>query len=341
MKRVFLGNSGLMVSELAMGTQTFGWGAEEETAHAMADRFMEAGGILFDTSSTYNGGVSEAMLGSWLKLKNARHSVVLATKVFFATGEGANDWGLSRKHILRTVEESLRRLQTDYIDLYQAHCYDMSTPIEETFRAFDDLIRSGKVRYVGVSNFTASQLVRALCLSRASGWSAPVSLQAEFSLLVRSTEWELLPVCEEEGLALLAWSPLGGGWLTDKYRKGQAPDPRSRVGRGDRWDDLPAQRENELMWRVIDRLREIAGDRDKTCAQVAINFLLRRSPRVIPIFGARTLEQLSQNLGSAGWELSKEEVDSLAQVSSTPVPYPYRFIERYTRRRNCTIPSQG
>jgi aryl-alcohol dehydrogenase-like predicted oxidoreductase len=333
MKRVFLGNSGLVVSELAMGTQTFGWGAEEPAAHAMADLFVEQGGILFDTSSTYNGGASEAMLGSWLKAKSSRHDVVLATKVFFATGEGANDSGLSRKHLLQSVEESLRRLQTDYIDLYQAHCCDLSTPLEESLRAFDDLVRSGKVRYLGVSNFTASQLVRSLGLSRAHGWSAPVALQAEYSLLVRETEWELLPVCEEEGLALLAWSPLGGGWLSGKYRKGQAPDSGSRVGRGDRWDDQPEQRESELAWRVIDCLRRIAADRGKSCAQVAINFLLRRSPRVIPIFGARNLEQLRQNLGSAGWELSPREVDELEQASRIPLPYPYRFIERYTRHR--------
>jgi aryl-alcohol dehydrogenase-like predicted oxidoreductase len=209
----------------------------------------------------------------------------------------------------------------------------MSNPLEETFRAFDDLVCSGKVRYVGVSNFTASQLVRALCLTRANRWSAPVSLQAEYSLLVRSTEWELLPACKEEGLALLAWSPLAGGWLSGKYRQGQAPDPGSRVGRGDRWDDLPEQREDERTWRVIERLRAIAAERGKTCSQVAINFLLRRSPGVIPVFGARTLEQLEENLGSAGWELSKEEADALAQASSTPLPYPYRFIERYTRRR--------
>jgi aryl-alcohol dehydrogenase-like predicted oxidoreductase len=297
---------------------------------------VEAGGILFDTSSTYNGGASEAMLGSWLKSKDARHSVVLATKVFFPTGEGPNDWGLSRKHILRTVEQSLRRLQTDYLDLYQAHCCDLSTPLEETLRAFDDLVRCGKVRYIGVSNFTASQLVRSLCLARAGGWSVPVSLQAEYSLLVRETEWELLPVCEQEGLALLAWSPLAGGWLSGKYQKGRAPDPASRVGRRDRWDDLPEQREGELAWRVIDRLREIAGARGKSCAQVAVNFLLRRSARVIPLFGARTLEQLEQNLGSVGWELTPEEVGILEQASAAPLPYPYRFIERYTRRRDGT-----
>jgi len=305
MKRVFLGDTGLEVSELAMGTQTFGWGADQGTAHAMADRFVEAGGILFDTSSTYNGGASEAMLGSWLKARGARHAAVVATKVFFPTGEGPNESGLSRKHVLRTAEDSLRRLQTDYVDLYQAHCFDASTPLEETLRAFDELVRAGKVRYVGVSNFTASQLVRARCL----------------------------PVCEQEGLALLAGSPLAGGGLAGKYRQGQAPEPLSRVGRQDRWDDLPEQRESEQAWRVIDRLREVAAARGKTCAQVAINFLRRRSPRVIPIFGARTPEQLEQNLGAVGWELNGEEVGLLEKASATPLPYPYRVIQRYTRRR--------
>jgi aryl-alcohol dehydrogenase-like predicted oxidoreductase len=264
--------------------------------------------------------------------------VVIASKVFFATGEGPNDAGLSRNHILRTAEESLRRLQTDYIDLYQAHCYDMSTPLDETLRAFDDLVRSGKVRYIGASNFTASQLVRALCLARARGWSAPVSLQAEYSLLERSAEWELLPVCEEEGLALLAWSPLAGGWLSGKYQRGVAPDPASRVGRGDRWDDLPSQRESDRAWRVIDMLREIAGCSGRTCSQVAINFLLCRSPRVIPIFGARTMEQLAENLASVGWRLREEEAGLIEEASSIPVPYPYRFIQRYTRRRDGSGP---
>jgi len=336
MRRVFLGKSGLIVSELAMGTQTFGWGADERCAHAMADRFREAGGILFDTSSSYNAGASESMLGSWLTDRRCRESIVVATKVFFATGEGPNDCGLSRKHIMRTVEESLRRLRTDYIDLYQAHCFDMSTPLEETFRAFDDLVRSGKVRYVGVSNFTASQLTKALLLGRMQGWTPLVSLQAEYSLLVRSTEWELLPVCREEGLGLLAWSPLAGGWLSGKYDKGRVPDPDSRVGRGDRWDDQPEQRESELAWRVIGCLRNIAEKRGKTSSQVALNFLLRRSDLIVPVFGARTLEQLDENLGSVGWELGPEEVEMLEAASSIPLPYPYRFIERYTRRRDPT-----
>ncbi len=334
MRQRFLGNSGLAVSELALGTQTFGWGADEKTALAIADRFVESGGILFDTSSTYNEGASESILGSWMKARGCRASVVVATKIFFPTGPGPNDFGLSRRHIFQSVEESLRRLQTDFIDLYQAHCYDLSTPIEETLRAFDDLVRSGKVRYIGLSNFTPSQLVRSLCRARAQGWSVPVSLQAEYSLLVRSTEWELLPVCREEGLAMLAWSPLAGGWLSGKYRKGKTPEPDSRVGRADRWDDQPAQRESEITWRVVDCLRDIAARRGKTPSQVAINYLLGRSGLVVPILGARTPGQLAENLGSVGWELTAEETRALDEASAIPLPYPYRFIQRYTRQRN-------
>lgn len=333
MRRVFLGATGLTVSELALGTQTFGWGVDEKAAYALADRFVEDGGVLFDTSSTYNEGASEEILGSWIKARGCRTSVVVATKIFFPTGSGPNDVGLSRAHIIRSAEESLRRLRTEYIDLYQAHCYDASTPLEETFRAFDDLTRSGKVRYLGVSNFTPSQLARALCLCRFRGWSAPVSLQAEYSLLVRSTEWELLPLCEEEGLALLAWSPLAGGWMSGKYRKGETPEPASRVGRADRWDDQPAQRESEQTWRIIDALRDVAARTGRAPSQVAINYLLGSS-RVIPVLGARTLEQLGENLGSVGWQLAAEDRRLLEEASDTPLPYPYRFIARYTRYRD-------
>jgi len=335
----FVGRSGLKVSELAMGTQTFGWGADEKTAHAMADQFVEAGGNLFDTSSTYNSGVSESTLGTWLRSRKNRDSVVVATKVFFATGTGPNDLGLSRKHIIQTAEESLRRLQIDYIDLYQAHCYDLSTPLEETLSAFDDLVRAGKVRYLGVSNFTASQLMKALDMSRSCGRSPLVSLQAEYSLLVRETEWELLPLCREEGIGLLAWSPLAGGWLSGKYTRSGRADPASRVGRGDRWDDQPEQRETELTWRVVETLTEIAKKRGKTPAQVALNYLLRSSEIVVPIFGARTPDQLAQNLGSVGWELEPEEVAALSAASAIPLPYPYRFIDRYSRKRPHSYPA--
>jgi len=332
MKYRFLGRSGLQVSELAMGTQTFGWGVDQQTANRMAGQFVQAGGNLFDTSSTYNDGESERILGSWLGTISRRESVVIATKVFFQTGEGPNDFGLSRKHILATVDRSLDRLGTDYVDLLQAHCFDMSTPIEETLRAFDDLVSCGKVRYLGVSNFTPSQLMKTAMLSRIHDYAPIVSLQAEYSLIVRSTEWELLPVCREEGIALLAWSPLAGGWLSGKYQRGRSAPPDSRVGRGDRWDDKAEQRESELTWRVIDALTEIAAARGKSVSQVALNYILGHPDPIIPIFGARTPDQLATNLGSVDWSLDEAERQKLSDASAVPLPYPYRFVERYTRR---------
>ena len=329
----FLGNTGLRVSQLEMGVQTFGWGADEKTAHAMADLFVEAGGNFFDTADSYNQGVSESMLGSWLKARGNRQSLIIATKVFFPTGDGTNESGLSRKHIFQSVDDSLRRLQTDHIDLYQAHCFDMSTPVEETLIAFDDLVRAGKVLYIGSSNFTASQLMKALMLSRMHDWAPFISLQAEYSLIVRSSEWELLPLCREEGLGFLAWSPLAGGWLTGKYKRNQPPPPDSRVGRRDRWDDQPEQRENELTWRVIDTLMEIGKMRGTTPAQVALNWLLHQQGVTTAILGTRTVDQLRENLGCIGWKLSDEEMEKIHAASEIPLPYPYRFIKMYTRKR--------
>lgn len=329
----FLGNTGLKVSELAFGTQTFGWGADEKTAHALADLFVQAGGNLFDTADSYNSGVAESMLGSWLKARKNRHSVIVATKVFFPTGDGPNDAGASRKHIFHSINESLDRLKTDYVDLYQIHCFDLSTPLEETLSALDDLVRAGKIRYMGASNYTASQLEKALMLSEIHQWESFSALQAEYSLIVRSTEWELLPLCKEEGVGFLAWSPVAGGWLTGKYGRNQPPPSNSRVGRNDRWDDQPEQRESELTWRVIDNLIEIGKDCGKTPAQIALNWILQQPGITASILGVRTLEQLKENLGCIGWQLSEEEMNKLKKASDVPLPYPYRFIERYTRRR--------
>ena len=329
----FLGNTGLKVSELAFGTQTFGWGADEKTAHALADLFVEAGGNLFDTADSYNSGVAESILGSWLTARKNRHSVIVATKVFFPTGDGPNDAGASRKHIFHSINESLDRLKTDYVDLYQIHCFDLSTPLEETLSALDDLVRAGKIRYMGASNYTASQLEKALMLSEIHQWESFSALQAEYSLIVRSTEWELLPLCKEEGVGFLAWSPVAGGWLTGKYGRNQPPPSNSRVGRKDRWDDQPGQRESELTWRVIDNLIEIGKDCGKTPAQIALNWILQQPGITASILGVRTLEQLKENLGCIGWQLSEEEMNKLKKASDVPLPYPYRFIERYTRRR--------
>ena len=330
----FMGRTGLKVSELCLGTQTFGWCTEEADAHAMIDRFVEAGGNFFDTSNIYNEGLSETILGNWLKRQSDRAQFVIASKVFFPAGKGPNDTGLSRKHILDQVDRSLRRLQTDYIDLYQTHCWDASTPLEETLSALDDLVRVGKVRYLGASNYTASQLMRAIMLSEMRGWARIDCLQPEYSLLVRSTEWELMPLCREHGIGVIPWSPLAGGWLTGKYRRDQPPPPESRVGRADRWDDLPQQRETEQTWRIIDALIEIAEARGKTPAQVALNWLLRQPGVTAPIFGARTMQQLESNLGCTGWALTDEEVARLSAVSAVPLPSPYSFIARYTRKRN-------
>jgi aryl-alcohol dehydrogenase-like predicted oxidoreductase len=329
----FLGHTGLKVSELCMGTQTFGWGADEAEAHTMADCFIEAGGNFLDTSNIYNEGQSETILGRWLKKTGKRSQLVIATKVFFPTGKGPNDTGLSRKHLFDQIDASLRRLQTDYLDLYQTHCWDASTPLEETLRALDDLVRAGKVRYIGASNFAPSQLMRAIMLSAMHGWARFDCLQPEYSLLVRSTEWELLPLCRAEGIGVICWSPLAGGWLTGKYRRDQPPPPDSRVGRADRWDDLPEQRETERTWQIIDALCEIAEARGKTPSQAALNWLLRQLGVTAPIFGARTLVQLEQNLGSVGWALTSDEVARLSAASDIPLPSPYSFIARYTRRR--------
>lgn len=330
----FMGKTGLKVSELCFGTQTFGWGADEKAAHAMSDRFVEADGNFFDTSNVYNEGQAEIMLGRWLKSRDRRSDLIVATKVFFPIGKEPNDTGLSRKHIFDAIDGSLRRLQTDYVDLYQVHCWDISTPLEETLRALDDLVRAGKVRYLGASNFTASQLERALMLSRMYGWSRFDCLQPEYNLLVRSTEWELLPLCLAEGIGVIPWSPLAGGWLTGKYRREEPLPPDSRAGRGDRWDDLPEQRASELTWRVMDTLTAIGKECGKTPAQVALNWLLQRPGVTAPIFGARTPEQLAENLDGAGWALSKDEIARLNDASNIPLPSPYSFIAKYTRKRN-------
>jgi aryl-alcohol dehydrogenase-like predicted oxidoreductase len=214
------------------------------------------------------------------------------------------------------------------------HCFDRSTPLEETLSALDRLVRQGKVRYLGASNFTASRLARAVLLQRASCMEPLLTLQPEYSLLVRETEWELLPLCLEEGLGVLPWSPLAGGWLSGKYRRGQAPPPDSRVGRNDRWDDQPEQRESERTWRIVDTLVRVAEKNGRTPAQVALNWLVNRPGVTCPIIGARTMEQLDDNLGSTGWSLDPEDSRALDEASSLPLPYPYRFIQRYTRKRD-------
>ena len=277
----YLGRTGLKVSAITLGAQTFGWSVGPEEAFALMDRYLEAGGNYLDAADSYNKGESERIVGRWVKERDARDRVLLGTKVFFATGEGPNDRGLSRGHLVQSVEGSLRRLQTDHLDLYQLHCFDRMTPLEETLRTLDDLVRAGKVRYLGASNFAPSQLQKALMLSQARGWAGLAALQLEYSLLVRCPEWELLPQCREEGIGTLAWSPLAGGWLSGKYRRGRPLPADSRAGKGDRWDDAEAQRGGERTYDIVEVLVRVAEEKGLTPAQVALAWMLERkgSPR--------------------------------------------------------------
>jgi aryl-alcohol dehydrogenase-like predicted oxidoreductase len=325
----YLGRTGLKVSALCMGAMTFGREASEEMSHRMLDRFVDAGGNFIDTANVYSTGTSEEVVGRWLADKE-RHDYVIATKVRFPMGEGPNDRGLSRKHILDQVEESLRRLGTDYIDLYQVHAWDRGTPLEETLITLDGLVQSGKVRYVGASNFTGWQLQKAIDLSYQLGLEPFSCMQPQYNLLCRSTEWEVLPVCINEGLGVIPWSPLKGGWLTGKYhREMEAPPEGSRVEKAEEegWSEAWSRYANEETWNLIDVLTEVADEAGKTPAQVALNWLLWRPGVTAPIVGARNLEQLEDNLGAATWTLSTEQMERLNEASAPELPYPYDFVQ--------------
>jgi aryl-alcohol dehydrogenase-like predicted oxidoreductase len=292
------------------------------------DRFVEAGGNFIDTADVYTQGVSEEVVGRWLA-KQQRDDFVIATKVRFPMGEGPNEVGLSRKHILAGVEASLRRLSTDYLDLYQVHCWDNGTPLEETLSTLDSLVRSGKVRYIGVSNYSGWQLQKAIDLSKQMGWEPFTCLQPQYNLLCRSTEWEMMPICLNEGLGVIPWSPLRGGWLSGKYRRGMsAPPTGSRVEKAEAegWSESWSAYNNEHTWQVIDALFAVAEAVDKTPAQVAINWLLQMPGVTSPIIGVRTMEHLKLNLGAMGWALSEAQMAQLNQASQVALPYPYDFI---------------
>jgi aryl-alcohol dehydrogenase-like predicted oxidoreductase len=328
----FLGHTGLRVSELCLGAMTFGRQNEatEEESHAMLDRFVAVGGNFIDTANVYSTGISEEIVGRWLR-RQRRDDLVIATKVRFPMGTGPNDLGLSRKHILSSVEASLKRLQTDYIDLYQVHCWDPGTPLEETLSTLNDLVRRGVVRYLGVSNFNGGQLQRAVDLSRERGWEGFVCLQPQYNLLCRSTEWELIPISVREGLGVIPWSPLRGGWLSGKFRRGMtAPPDDSRVKLAEEkdWGEKWSAYNNEHTWTVLDALHAVACKSGKTAAQVAINWLLRKPGVTAPIIGARSMTQLEANLGSSGWILSEEYLRYLDDASALQPPYPYDFIAK-------------
>jgi aryl-alcohol dehydrogenase-like predicted oxidoreductase len=308
---------------------TFGRETTKEVSHQILDRFVEAGGTFIDTADVYTRGASEEILGRWLK-GQPRDDLVIATKVRFPMGEGPNDAGLSRKHIMASIEASLRRLGTDYVDLYQVHCWDEASPLEETLSTLDSLVKSGKVRYLGASNFAGWQLQKAIDLSRHRGWERFVSLQPLYNLLDRDIELELLPVCQNEGLGIICWSPLRGGWLTGRYRRGMAAPPegsRVQAATEQGWSEAWEVYDNEHTWSVLEVLQSVAEETEKTLPQVALNWLLQRPGVTAPIIGARTLEHLENNLGAAGWKLDGEQMERLNRVSDRPLPfYPYGMI---------------
>ncbi len=324
----FLGKTGLKVSELCLGAMTFGREADEALSHRMLNRFVEAGGNFIDTADVYTRGVSESILGSWLK-SQPRDQLVIATKVRFGMGDGPNEVGLSRKHIVSGVEASLRRLGTDHIDLYQVHMWDSATPLEETLGTLDGLVKRGKVRYIGASNHTGWQLQKAIDVSRRNGWEPFACLQPLYNLLDRSTEWELIPVCQNEGLGVIPWSPLRGGWLSGKFRRGMtAPPDDTRVKQAEEmgWSESWSAYNTEHTWSVLDELFAVAVESSKSPAQVALNWLLLRPGVTAPIIGARNMEQLENNLGASGWALSDEQMARLNKASEVKLPYPYAFI---------------
>jgi len=330
----YLGKTGLKVSELCLGAMTFGREASEEISHQILNRFVEVGGNFIDTANVYSQGVSEEILGGWLKNKD-REDFVIATKVRFKMGEGPNDVGLSRKHILAAAESSLRRLGTQYIDLYQVHCWDETTPLEETLSTLDSLVLSGKVRYVGASNYGGWQLQKAIDMSRQRGWEPFSCMQPQYNLLCRSTEWEILPVCRSEGLGVIPWSPLGGGWLSGKFRRGMKEPPegtRVKVAEEKGWLASWSAYNSEHTWTVLDTLAALAEEVGKTPAQVAINWLMQGPGVTAPIIGARTVKQLEDNLGACGWSLGDRYMDRLNQVSEVPLSYPYDFIAKWQRK---------
>ncbi len=322
-----LGHSGLKVPVLAFGTATFGggndffraWGnTQVEEASRLVTIALEAGVNLFDTADAYSAGLSEEILGA--AVANRRDQVLIATKAAFRMAPGPNGLGTSRYHLIRACEASLRRLQTDYIDLYQLHCFDAVTPVEETLRSLEDLVRTGKVRYIGCSNFSGWHLMKSLACSEKYGLPRYVGHQAYYSLIGRDYEWELMPLAIDQQVGTIVWSPLAMGKLTGKIRRNQAPPAGSRMT-----VNLPVgpDVDREYLYRVVDALELIANETGKTISQVALNWLLRRPTVSTLIFGARNEEQFRENLGAVGWSLTPDQVARLDAASAIEARYPY------------------
>ena len=327
METRFLGRSGLKVSALGFGAGTFGgkgplfsaWGNTDVTeARRMIDLSLDAGLTFFDTADVYSDGASESILGE--ALRGRRDRVILSSKTGLRLGEGANDAGTSRLRLLKAVDASLKRLGTDYLDLLQLHAFDAMTPIEETLATLDDLVRAGKVRYLGVSNFSGWQLMKSLGIADRHGWSRYVANQAYYSLIGRDYEWELMPLGIDQGVGAVVWSPLGWGRLTGKLRRGQPLPATSRLH--DTADVGPPVTQ-ERLFRIVDALDIVAEETGKSIPQIAINWLLQRPTVSTVLIGARNEEQLRQNLGAIGWQLSADQIARLDAAGAMEAPYPY------------------
>jgi aryl-alcohol dehydrogenase-like predicted oxidoreductase len=327
-----LGSSGLKVSEICLGTMTFGHGTDNAEAERIVQTSLDAGVMFFDTADGYSDGASETMLGGALgaRLREA----VIATKVFNAMGPGPNDSGMSRVHIMNAVEDSLRRLGTDYIDLYYIHHVDIQTPLEEMLRAFDDLVRHGKVRYTACSNYEAWRLMEALWLSDSKGLTRFTAYQPQYSLVVRDIEEELVPACALKGLGMVVWSPLAGGYLSGKYQPGEQSVAGSRSS--ENWA-FPTRFFHPNHQAILGELLAVARDIGRSPAQVAVRWVLEQPMVASAIVGARTARQLADTLGAAVWQLPDEARERLDTVSALPRRYPRAMEESMSQRRDQAV----
>ncbi|WP_164104001.1 aldo/keto reductase [Candidatus Laterigemmans baculatus] len=333
-----LGGSGLKVPVLSLGTGTFGggggmfkaWGdSDVAEATRLVDICLEAGLTMFDSADTYSQGLAEEILGQ--AIKGRRDQVLVSTKGTFRTGSGPNDVGSSRHYLTRAVERSLKRLGTDYIDLYQLHGFDAVTPVEEVLQTLDDLVRAGKIRYLGCSNFSGWHLMKSLAVSDRYGLSRYVAHQAYYSLVGRDYEWELMPLALDQRVGAVVWSPLGWGRLTGKIRRGQPLPEVSRL-RNKQAHDAGPPIPDEQVYRVVEAIDAVAAETGKTVPQIAINWLLQRPSVSTVIIGARNEEQLRQNLAAVGWNLSPEQIARLDEASATTPAYPYWHQRGFAER---------
>ncbi len=330
MEHRYLGDSGTPVSVLGLGTMTFGAETDESGAHAQLDRFVEAGGTFIDTADVYSEGVSEEIIGGWLARSDQRPNVVLATKARFSMGDGPLETGTGRRHLRRALRASLGRLGVDDVDLYQMHGWDPHTPLDETLETLDEFVRAGMVGQVGWSNVTGWQMQRIVDRCEMHGWARPVTVQPQYNLLDRGIELEVMPMCLEEGIGILPWSPLGGGWLTGKYSRETRPSGNTRLGEDpDRGVEAYHTRNTERTWQILAAMEGIATHRGISLAKVALAWVRQRPGVSSVILGARTVDQLDSNLASVDVVLSVEEMTSLTAISAPGIPpYPYGMVRK-------------